>query len=300
MYILTDVSSPKHTYISDLDDLSDLTPLPSDVDQDTRPSTPDHVIHNSEASSSAPHCRPYASPVKKRKLNGGNNYFPISSKHAQSPSLKGKQSVPDPDSDSELPAYYAVWSSQQTAPPSQDDAETISRQPERKAKSKGKRKKRSSVASEKEPAQEDDEFERSLLQIPGELIYAKAMPKGEYWPALIEEYIKDGEDKGQYRIIWMDDSKQNIPRSWFYTSQDEEFITCKVRIGFVALSKSLTELLASLASSRAYMKRTMTKVMTSHSNSNDLPVLNLVTLLRARRISVNFLFDINSYTPRGC
>ena len=84
------------------------------------------------------------------------------------------------------------------------------------------------VAKRWSPAPADD-----TLQIPGELILA--IGKGgetEFWPARILLYLppKPPRKHGKYRVEFLDTSKKDIPRHWFYSSNEEEFGTCKVRV----------------------------------------------------------------------
>lgn len=80
------------------------------------------------------------------------------------------------------------------------------------------------------------------LQIPGELILA--IGKGgetEFWPARILVYLppKPPRKQGKYRVEFLDTSKKDVPRHWFYSSSDEEFGICKVR----ALTNDISEVL---------------------------------------------------------
>ena len=71
------------------------------------------------------------------------------------------------------------------------------------------------------------------LQIPGELILAaEKAGETEFWPARILAYLppKPPRKQGKYRVEFLDTTTKDIPRHWFYSSNDEEFGTCKVRV----------------------------------------------------------------------
>jgi hypothetical protein len=71
------------------------------------------------------------------------------------------------------------------------------------------------------------------LDIPGELVLAREKNGSTvYWPAKLEEYVcpQGPRQKPKYRVEFLDRSTMAIPRNWFYTSEEPEFATCKVRI----------------------------------------------------------------------
>ncbi|KAF5369170.1 hypothetical protein D9615_009985 [Tricholomella constricta] len=120
--------------------------------------------------------------------------------------------------------------------------------PRKREKGKGKRKrkrKRMSTDSESEMGDEDawhvdgnisqprwsppppDE----LLQIPGELLLAQDRATSAiYWPAQILEYVppKKERQRPKYRVLFLDKVQRDIPREWFFTSEENEFATCKL------------------------------------------------------------------------
>ncbi|KAJ7735294.1 hypothetical protein DFH07DRAFT_944577 [Mycena maculata] len=69
----------------------------------------------------------------------------------------------------------------------------------------------------------------SSLDIPGEHILARDKKSATvYWPATILSYIpptRAGAEK-LYHILWMDQTQSDIPRSLFYTYEDDAFGTC--------------------------------------------------------------------------
>ncbi|KAJ7154260.1 hypothetical protein C8R46DRAFT_448088 [Mycena filopes] len=75
----------------------------------------------------------------------------------------------------------------------------------------------------------------SSVEVPGELVLAcetdnKPSKVKVYWPARIENFVPGlGPNKpGMYGITWMDSSTGVIPRSAFYTYEEEGFGTCVV------------------------------------------------------------------------
>ncbi|KAJ3999164.1 hypothetical protein F5050DRAFT_1805302 [Lentinula boryana] len=76
-----------------------------------------------------------------------------------------------------------------------------------------------------------------MLDIPGELVLARnrADRKIAHWPAKLLAYIPPLKPKGRsrqkepkYRVLWLDDTKQEVPRSWFYACHEPEFGTCEM------------------------------------------------------------------------
>ena len=78
----------------------------------------------------------------------------------------------------------------------------------------------------KPPPRDDD------MEIPGELVLAreKAATTVSYWPARLLAYIPPATRKQQakYTVMWLDGTRQDIPRSWFYRMEDDGFTVCKV------------------------------------------------------------------------
>jgi hypothetical protein len=69
-----------------------------------------------------------------------------------------------------------------------------------------------------------------ILVIPGELVFARE-PKGTiYWPAKLEAYIPPTKatQKPKYKVVYLDDTRCNITRDLFFTSDQEGFTDCKV------------------------------------------------------------------------
>ncbi|KAK1234375.1 hypothetical protein PQX77_002413 [Marasmius sp. AFHP31] len=132
------------------------------------------------------------------------------------------------------------------------------------AKGKGKGKRRSTALKESISGDEltepeyvksgDDESEWEevedsgadiFLDIPGErvLCRAKKSTMTEYWPAQVLGYVppparrkKKGKGKnpgaveGMYRVVFLDDKEMEVPRSWFYSVNQEEFGRCKIGV----------------------------------------------------------------------
>lgn len=99
------------------------------------------------------------------------------------------------------------------------------------AKFKGKRKFKSDSEDDIPavwiPAPPDDS-----IKIPGEIVFARDGPTAiSYWPALVERYVPPKTSKqkqGKYAVVFLDMTRKAIPRSWFYTTDEDEFATCKV------------------------------------------------------------------------
>ncbi|RDB22192.1 hypothetical protein Hypma_010693 [Hypsizygus marmoreus] len=71
------------------------------------------------------------------------------------------------------------------------------------------------------------------LEIPGELILAQEKATSAYyWPARILEYKPPGKAKqeAKYLVQFLDEKRAEIPRKWFYTSDDDDFGTCKLGV----------------------------------------------------------------------
>ena len=100
-----------------------------------------------------------------------------------------------------------------------------------KGKSKGKGKRKRTWDSDDdifwEPPPADPSFE-----IPGELVLGrdKASKSSPYWPAKIRDYVPPTKrtEQGKYTVIWLDGTDQNIPRDWFYTTDEDGFTVCTV------------------------------------------------------------------------
>lgn len=210
-------SHSQHTY-TDLDDLSDLTPLSSEVD--TRPSTPNFVTQGLKANVYTSQAQILASPRKKRKLNTGGQFQAIP--------VEDRRTEPtDSDYDSDMPRYFEILKSQEASQPKRA-SKTAYAPPKSKGISKGVQKKKSSMTSDDQHSDEDDDH--IVLEIPGEGVLAKASAtETQYWPARIDDYIHGtGKQKGKYVVTWLDKTTQAIPRSWFYTSHEPGFVTCTV------------------------------------------------------------------------
>ena len=93
-------------------------------------------------------------------------------------------------------------------------------------KSEGKRKRKRTCDS-------DDEAADSGLDI-GDLVLGRdrASKTSAYWPAKIKGYVPPTKrtERGKYTVTWLDGLEQNIPRDWFYTSDEDGFILCTVCI----------------------------------------------------------------------
>ena len=102
---------------------------------------------------------------------------------------------------------------------------------------KGKRK-RNQLSDEEngvwEPPPPDE-----TLHIPGELVLGReggrgtsAVHNAAHWPAKILAYRapKHRKERPKYLVRWLDGTEGEIPRSWFYTMDEEEFAICKVRL----------------------------------------------------------------------
>ena len=79
------------------------------------------------------------------------------------------------------------------------------------------------------------------LDIPGELILARdhASDSAEYWPAKIVGYIPPTKrtQERKYEVVFLDQTKRKIPRSWFYVMEEDGFSSCKV--GLILYSRLL-------------------------------------------------------------
>ena len=100
-----------------------------------------------------------------------------------------------------------------------------------KGRSKGKGKRKRTCDSEDEVFWEPPPADASL-DIPGELVLGrdKASKTSAYWPARIKCYVPPTKrtERGKYTVIWLDGTEKNIPRDWFYASEEDGFVLCTV------------------------------------------------------------------------
>ena len=98
-------------------------------------------------------------------------------------------------------------------------------------KGKGKRKRKRTCDSDDEVFWEPPPADASL-EIPGELVLGrdKASKQSPYWPAKIKDYVPPTKrtEQGKYTVIWLDATEKNIPRDWFYTTDEDGFTLCTV------------------------------------------------------------------------
>jgi hypothetical protein len=69
------------------------------------------------------------------------------------------------------------------------------------------------------------------LNIGEEKVFAREKKNpNTYWPALIQYYKepKNSKEVPLYGVRFLDEVKMEIPRGWFFTSDQDEFATCKV------------------------------------------------------------------------
>ena len=100
-----------------------------------------------------------------------------------------------------------------------------------KGGSKGKGKRKRTYDSDNESFWEPPPADAGL-DIPGELVLGRdrASKSSVYWPAKIKDYVPPTKrtEQGKYTVIWLDGSEQNIPRDWFYTTDEDGFALCTV------------------------------------------------------------------------
>ena len=74
-----------------------------------------------------------------------------------------------------------------------------------------------------------------------------------FWPAYVEYYKepKNAKEKPLYGVHFLDETEAEIPRDWFFTSDQDEFATCKVHIAclsvFLPILLEVLELMVYLA-----------------------------------------------------
>lgn len=84
-----------------------------------------------------------------------------------------------------------------------------------------------------------------LLEIPGEHVLAREKrSKTIYWPARVLSYVPPtrSSEQPKYRMQYLDNSEFVITRDMFFTSEEDEFATCKVCLSpkiFIHLSVDL-------------------------------------------------------------
>ncbi|KZS89975.1 hypothetical protein SISNIDRAFT_488832 [Sistotremastrum niveocremeum HHB9708] len=89
----------------------------------------------------------------------------------------------------------------------------------------------------------DDDEPDSTLTIPGELLLARDGKKStHFWPARALGYIGRNPDRPRqpplYKVEFFDRSIKSIPRDWFHSSMEDEFITCKLGTWKTELSEN--------------------------------------------------------------
>ncbi|KAF5377048.1 hypothetical protein D9757_007700 [Collybiopsis confluens] len=129
-------------------------------------------------------------------------------------------------------------------PPIEFALSAASRLSKRKDKGKGQMKSKIKLPSpdelEIDELESDEELPEpdELLQIPGELVLArdKAEKNVSHWPAKLLAFVAPSPNSSgnprskepKYRIVFLDDTKKEVPRSWFYACHDLEFGTCQI------------------------------------------------------------------------
>jgi hypothetical protein len=119
------------------------------------------------------------------------------------------------------------------------------------------------------------------LIIPGELVLAREniATQTEYWPAKLQEYVppkrkaRNKQEEGRYRVMWFDgttNAKEPIPRSCFYTQEEEEFATCKVGFMHCQLYRRSPSLLSSWARWITETKRILMTMRTRSIGPNSI------------------------------
>jgi hypothetical protein len=69
------------------------------------------------------------------------------------------------------------------------------------------------------------------LNIGEEKVFAREKKNSSvYWPAFVQHYRqpKNPKEEPLYGVKFLDEVQTEIPRSWFFTSDQDEFATCKV------------------------------------------------------------------------
>lgn len=85
------------------------------------------------------------------------------------------------------------------------------------------------------------------LKLPGELVLGRTAQSVDidHWPGKLIDYIPPTKPKtfGKYSVMWLDGTQGLIPRAWFYSTDQDEFASCKVCLPLPQLpSQLLTEL----------------------------------------------------------
>ncbi|KAG5644042.1 hypothetical protein DXG03_009194 [Asterophora parasitica] len=184
----------------------------------------------------SPDADPHASPRKKHKYD--RKEYEDRWRDAVDRLAKDRKGFDEDEDDDELPEVgttdFALYV---TSAPSPTKSVATPRKGE-KGTGNGKRKRRDTDSED----DDDNDKERSrsylrwsppppdeLLQIPGELLLAKDKASAShYWPGQILAYIppKNARQAPKYRVHFLDGAEIDIPRDWFFTSEDSGFATC--------------------------------------------------------------------------
>lgn len=121
-----------------------------------------------------------------------------------------------------------------------DFLQAAPRKPETPRKGKGVKGRAPPEDQDSDMSTDDDEA-RDVLWIPPsadeslnigeEKVFAHEKKNPSlYWPAMVQYYKKpkSAKEKPLYGIRFLDEVRAEIPRAWFFTSDQDEFATCKV------------------------------------------------------------------------
>jgi hypothetical protein len=135
---------------------------------------------------------------------------------------EGRTDDEDADEDAD-----SVLSSAPDAPPTEPPS---SQPPPKRQRGKAKTKRKPARAAPPAPPAPAD-TDHMLMEIPGELVFARSKSGGDYWAARVQAYVPPTEPgrAGRYHLMYCDNVELNVPRKWFFWEEDAAFATCKVR-----------------------------------------------------------------------
>jgi len=173
-----------------------------------------------------------------------------------------------------------------------------------KVSTKGKAKAAVSEDESDEEISLDPPSEDCMLDYPGELLMAKSrLSEGVYWPAQMIEYIppKKKGQLGLYKVQFLDLTIKEIPRTFFYTSEQNEFTTCKVGSG--CRTSVLTHFHFCRWASSRVLHSTKTKTMNLLLTEAQVQFLKILHLLKTSisdwELGSNSPMS-NPYSRRSC
>lgn len=167
-------------------------------------------------------------PAKMQRMDLGEmeDKWKLALQEAQRANVSAMQWPNDDDDDDDLPDVSMAFSAAyQPSPPDGTDTDVITVDSDSDSSL-------TDISEEHHVPVPDVTVKQDMsLQIPGELLMAQSKAGSkEFWPAKLLEfcpaYNPRLKEREQYRVLFLDGLERVIRRSWFYTSNDDEFFQC--------------------------------------------------------------------------